>query len=352
MQITGISSKFNKNNAPIAPQKNAAFGSITHAVDSFVSKNKVLKNIVNNLEFDGCNMSVAALYTVIMGGIILPRFVQAREENERKEIVFRDTISVATVVFAFKMLENIFSKVSSVISGYALAIKPKDHNTLGRKVWNYIKPVTGVHALSGSEIVSKYSHLQGYKDGLTGFMEFVDRQGGDIKKMFGKTDKSALNLLQETYDRTKYSRLVSFKDAKNKDIIVSMREAMAHKSEYVDKLYKLFEGPKNSFAKKAHTMNSRFSFLSIFIIVPWLLGWSIPKANERFTKEREMAKFTAQTKQAGVVSDAEAGNKSAKTKTGKISNEKQAILAVPYHLFLFQTGAERHSRQAAQARNG
>ena len=46
----------------------------------------------------------------------------------------------------------------------------------------------GVEVLSSEQIVSKYSDLSGYKDGINGFFKFLQENGGNVKKVL-KLDK-------------------------------------------------------------------------------------------------------------------------------------------------------------------
>ena len=70
-------------------------------------------------------------------------------------------------------------------------------------------------------------------------------------------------------------------DADNKSIIEALKN-----SEGTEKLAELFKKADNPWVKKAKTLNSRFTALSVLVLVPVFLGFMLPAINERATKKR------------------------------------------------------------------
>ena len=139
-----------------------------------------------------------------------------------------------------------------------------------------LKPIKGVQVMSTDQIVSKYSGLDKYNGGISGFCKFIDNQGGKLSKVFGLTDEA--KALTEKIVGQKLDGL------DNKTI----REAISSNidSEDVKKLTSLFDDKGNAWVKKAKTLNARFTALSVLLIVPLFLGFALPAINERATKKR------------------------------------------------------------------
>ncbi|MDD3238467.1 MAG: hypothetical protein PHV37_10290 [Candidatus Gastranaerophilales bacterium] len=249
-----------------------------------------LSKIAKTIEFDGVDMSFPMLMTAMLGGVLAPRIVQAQDNYDREEIIRRDTISIATMGFGARALAKLFTKSSEAKSGYVLAIKDdafKAKTPIG-KFLDYLKPVKGIQILKSDALTSKYSNLEDYKKGIEGFCEFVDNQGGNLKKIFSTTDKSK-TLLENICGGAE-----NFAKADNKTISDSIKKAVTNKSKDIDDLYGLFKNNigadgktiYNEFLHKAKALNSKFDFLSMCVLVPAFLGFALPKINEHITKKK------------------------------------------------------------------
>ncbi len=289
--------------------------SCNQATPSFGSKEKIAKDILNGkisklakgIEFDGLNMPFGILMTSMFGGVFAPRLIQAQDKYDREEIFRRDLTSILTMVFGEKILSKMFAKHNEKKSGFVLTNTPADHSSKSvlNRVFDYIRPAKGINPLHSGQIISKYSNLKAYKDGAAGFCEFIDKQGGDLKKLFSFTDETK-NALETICGKE------AFNKADNKGIISAIKDAMANAPEKLEDLYKSFEKADNSFVKKAKSMNSQFGFLSMFLLVPALLGFGLPWINSKLTKK----KYTEDQAQAAkTVSGQE-------NKTADVKNEK------------------------------
>ena len=263
-----------------ADKSKPSFGSSAAFVDKLTGSGIVGK-AAQAIEFEGCNVSFPLLLGIMGFGIILPRTRQAKDEYDREEILRRDLTTCATMCFAEKELRKGFSKLNETKSGLVLAAKDKgfkDKN-IARRFFDYLRPIKGVRVLSSEQIVSKYSGIDKYKDGIKGFCEFIDGQGGNLSKVFSLTDESK-NIVQNLLSK------------EGKDIATADNSAIketlskAIDSEDVKNLTALFKDKNNAWVQKAKTLNARFTALSVLVLVPLFLGFMLPWINEKTTKKK------------------------------------------------------------------
>lgn len=263
------------NNYPQV-NKQPSFGSAAGLTNRLLSGG-ALRKFSNAIEYNNFSMSSASLLGLFYAAVILPRYVQAYDKYDRREIVRRDLISLTALVFLARGMAKGFSEVFSKTSGFVLNHKPEGFNKIGKKIWNYINPESEFHVLGSDQIVSKYSKIHENKNGIVDFCEYIDKNGGNVKKVlsFEPTVKSNTEkLLGKTLKNAKYEEIVNtftkFKD-----------------SQELKNIYKVFESPSNPFVKSAKAKNSLFGFISTFVLTPALIIW-IAKSNEKMTKKRVM----------------------------------------------------------------
>lgn len=261
-------------------KSNPSFGSSAQFVEKLTGKGLVGK-IAQGIEFDGPNVSFPLLLGIMGFGILLPRVRQSKDKYDKEEILRRDLVTCATMCFAEKELRKGFSKLNETKSGLVLAAKGqgfKDKN-IAKRLFDYLRPIKGVQVLSTEQIVSKYSGIDKYKDGIKGFCEFIEGQGGNLGKVFSLTD-DAKNIVQNLLSK-------EGKDIATADnSVIKETLAKAIDSEDVKKLTDLFKDKNNAWVKKAKTLNARFTALSVLVLVPAFLGFFLPWINEKATKKR------------------------------------------------------------------
>lgn len=235
-----------------------------------------LKKFSDKFEFNGPAMSVPAMLTLLFGFCLPPRYIQAQDKYDKAEIAVRDISSFAAILFAAKALARGFSDGFAKLSGLALNTKPEDHNkSFLHKLKNYFTPASGVNVLSSEEIISKYTNIDKYPGGINGFFEFLEKNGGNIKKtlLLDKKVKAnaekilGKNLKDATIDEIK----AAFKNVKD--------------GEALENIYKVFRNKGNKFINYAKTMNSSFGFLSTLVLVPAFMIW-LARTCERMTKNK------------------------------------------------------------------
>lgn len=283
-----------------APEKkensNVLQAQINKSNPSFGSAGSTAKNLatkaLNSFEFSGCNVSFPMLLGIMGVGVIAPRIKQAKDKYDREEIVRRDLVTCATMCFAEKELQKGFSKLNETKSGFVLASKDagfKNQNVF-KKFFDYLRPINGVKVMSTDQIISKYSGIDKYKDGIKGFCDFISGQGGNLGKVFSISDdaKNIVNGLLQAEGKT-------IANADNAAITSVLDKAKD--SAEVKKLTDLFKEKNNPWVTKARTLNARFTALSVLVLVPVFLGFMLPAINERATKKRINEEKAAEEKQ-------------------------------------------------------
>jgi len=257
-----------------------SFGSSAGFVNKLTGSGVVGK-VAQAIEFEGLNVSFPLLLGIMGFGILLPRTRQAKDKYDREEILRRDLVTCATMCFAEKELRKGFSKLNETKSGLVLAAKGEGfkNKNIARKIFEYLRPIKGVQVLSTEQIVSKYSGIDKYKNGIKGFCEFIEGQGGNLGKVFSVTEESK-NIVQNLLSK-------EGKDIATADnSVIKETLAKAIDSDDVKKLTDLFKDKNNAWVQKAKTLNARFTALSVLVLVPVFLGFMLPWINEKATKKR------------------------------------------------------------------
>lgn len=292
--------------------KNVAFtGGITSMAGKTALKDGGISKVLKIFEFNGASMSVPAMLTLLFGFCLPPRYINAKSDKERKEILVRDISSFTAILFGAKALSRGFSDVFANASGFALNIKPENHNkNFFNKLKNYFTAGSGVNVLNSEQIVSKYSNVQEYQNGINGFFNFLEENGGNVKKVLLNVDKTVKENAEEIM---KNFNGQSIKDATIEDIHKAFEKAKG--SEALEKIYTVFSTKDNKFVNRAKTMNSAFGFASTLILVPAFMMW-LARYCENMTK-----KAIAKEKEQKVA--ATAVNTQPQTKTKEVSNQSQ-----------------------------
>lgn len=283
-------------------KSNPSFGSAAKIADALTG-NGLAGKVAGGIEFSGCNLSFPLLVGVMLLGIIAPRVKNSKDKYDREEILRRDVVTCAVMCAGEKELRKGFSKLNENKSGFVLASKDKGFKdqSIFKRFWDYIRPINGVKVLSTEQIVSKYSNINAYKDGIKGFCDFIDGQGGNLAKVLGYTDESKAimkslfekegkdfatadnKLIKSVIDKAKDSAEVK----QLTDLFHESYKVPIEKKTLLDKLLKrnskIIDNP---WVKKAKTLNARFTALSVLVLVPVFLGFLLPWINERTTKKK------------------------------------------------------------------
>lgn len=292
----------NKKSKDVAFKGNFASGIGSNAVkDGFLGK------LFNKFEFNGASMSVPGMLTLLFGFCLPPRYINAKSDKEKKEIVVRDVSSFTAILFAAKAMARGFSDAFAKISGLALNVKPEDHNkSILHKVKNYFTAGAGIDVLTSEQITSKYSNIEDYKEGINGFFNFLEENGGDVKKVLN-IDKNVKTQAEKIM--TDFGGGKSLKDATLEEIHTAFKKAKG--SDALENIYTVFKSKDNRFINRAKTFNSAFGFASTLVLVPmfmmWLARYCESMTKKAIAKEKEQkALATATTEPAPVQQNSKA----------------------------------------------
>ena len=245
-------------------------------ISDHLINNKSVKKVSDFFEFDGPSMTTNSTLALLFGFCLPTRLANSSDEHDRKEIMTRDLFSFASILFAAHAMSRVFSKLFAGISGLALNMTPDDHDkSFLHKLKNYFTPNGGIGVFTSNQITAKYSNVHEYKGGINGFFDFVQENGGNLKRMLAidpEIKKNAEAILGK--------KLVH---AKNSEIEAAFKKATESKSKYLDAIYEILKHPDNKLVKHAKTLNSTFSFASIILFVPAFMVW-LARHCEKMTK--------------------------------------------------------------------
>ena len=265
--------------------KNVSFGSGTSTVEkigNWVFNSKKLKGISDIFELDGPIIQGQAMSVLLYGACIPPRLIHAQDKYDFSEIVVRDMTAFTALLFGAKALSRLFSDGFTKLTGLALNNKNLKGRNIFQKTWDYLNPANARHTvLSSKELESKYTNIKGFKDGVDGFVEFIEKSGGDIKKALSQ-DKNIEEVTEEILKDVKHK---SFAEATSKDIKKALHVAKEHKPELIEKFYSKFTNT-NKLLLHAKTCNSAFDFLSTLVLVP-LLIYNLTNLCQKMTDKKK-----------------------------------------------------------------
>lgn len=275
MAINNVSAKI-YNNKCVQP----SFQGNMAGLGKKVLSSPGLKKMSDLFEYKAFNMSLVSMMVLLYGFTIFPRYLQAKDKHDRREIVIRDLLSVGAILFLATGLSAVMSRVFTKVSGFALNDIPSNYKKENPivKIWSHINPKGGIELYSSQEIVTKYSNLENYPNGILDFFKFIRTHHGDIKKV----------LAYKHGGIKEYADAIVGKDvttATSKEIEAAFARAEAKGSKELKSIYKVFSNPDNAFVRNAKTKNSLFSFLSVCLLTPGFMIW-IEKFNEKLTKKQ------------------------------------------------------------------
>ena len=306
----------NKKSKDVAFKGNFASGIGSNAVkDGFLGK------LFNKFEFNGASMSVPGMLTLLFGFCLPPRYINAKSDKEKKEIVVRDVSSFTAILFAAKAMARGFSDAFAKISGLALNVKPEDHNkSILHKVKNYFTAGAGIDVLTSEQITSKYSNIEDYKEGINGFFNFLEENGGDVKKVLN-IDKNVKTQAEKIM--TDFGGGKSLKDATLEEIHTAFKNAKG--SDALENIYTVFKSKDNRFINRAKTFNSAFGFASTLVLVPMFMMW-LARYCESMTK-KAIAKEKEQKALATATTEPAPAQQNSKPVATNVTSAKQPTMA-------------------------
>lgn len=247
--------------------KNVAFTGWGSALGKTVLNNKTASNILKNFEFNNAAMPANAMAALLFGFCLPPRYVNAKSNFERGEILLRDISSFLAILFGAKALSRVFSQTFTKMSGLALQVKDEgfEKRSMPGKIWQYFSANSDINNLTSRQLEAKYANPSGAKEGLAGMIDFIEKNGGDVRKAFS-IDKNI---------KTNIESLLGGKSIKQATADEIKKAIQAGKeSVEVKNIYKILDNVKgNKLLGRAKLLNSAFDALSTFLLVPMFMIW-------------------------------------------------------------------------------
>lgn len=286
----------NENNKEIAFKGGAS--EVIGKMGNTVFNNKNLKSLSDIFELNGPIIQGNAMAALLYGFCIPPRLAHAQDKYDYGEIVLRDMTAFSAILFGAKALSRLFSDWFTNKTGLALNKKNLEGRTKFQKIMDYLNPSDSRHAvLSSKQLESKYTNIKNYKDGVVGFIDFIEESGGNIKKALGH-DKKIKAVVEKMLGK-------SYDTATAGEIKSALTNAHISNTSEMKEFYSLFEGA-NGILNKAKTCNSAFGALSTLVLVP-LLIISLTDLCKKMTDKRqakdkaEKALSTSQAQRAPLI---------------------------------------------------
>lgn len=303
----GARKKFN-GNENLQENENISFrgkgNGVVEKLGKVLDKNK--KDFVSSeLEYNGHNFTNTLMAGLSLFGLITPRCMRAysraqvdektgkKDLTELWEIIIRDVFSSLAVVFAVPMMTRAFVTSYEKNSGFVLMHKDRNMNKYKTGL-DLLNPYSKAHVLSNSEISALYDNINS-KEKMVNFCKYIDKNGGDLKKILSKADD--VNEIFNEKTKTLESLKNMTKSESNKEIITFMENIEKHfkklgkgtdkKSvdEMISKLMKYAsKGSKSKITATARGLNSLPGLLTTLFISPYILGWLIPRLTYRNTR--------------------------------------------------------------------
>lgn len=234
----------------------------------------------------GVNSGRGAFLALISICTLVPRFLKARDNDERSEIVRRDVTTILVITFAMKAIKAGLSKLMAKKSGLPLTYTgiPNDANKF-KKALGYFQQ-KGETAFSAEDITANYTNIND-KDTLTRFLSFVDNNKGNVGKVLtfdkaksangkdGALTIAAKKLLGQEFDFTK----------SGKEIIAAVQNKDASNSAFEELANVLKDTNTNPISKFSKGIGAKFETAALLAVVGFL-GFGLPKLNEKMTKNK------------------------------------------------------------------
>jgi len=243
----------------------------------------------------GMNPGRGAFLALIFSCTLIPRFLKARDADEKSEILRRDVTTILTITFAMKAIKAALSDLMAKKKGLPMTFTNiPDSAPWYKKALGYFQQ-KGRTAFSAEDIAANYANIDG-KDTLTRMLTFVDDNKGNVgkvltfdranpssfsakKRVDGALTLAAKKLLGDDFDFTK----------SGKEIIAAIQSKDAANSAFAEISNILKDVDTNPVSQFAKGIGSKFETVALLVVIAFL-GFGLPKLNERLTKNKYLDK--------------------------------------------------------------
>ncbi|HSA07710.1 MAG TPA: hypothetical protein P5556_11090 [Candidatus Gastranaerophilales bacterium] len=224
------------------------------------------------------SMTRVALFGIAAIFLLGARYVQARDEDEKREVFTRDFSAVTTAVYALPVLK----KLTGLLINKTTKI-PVAYGEEG--ILKNLNPEKGKILASFDQLEQWYvfDKDKKYKDGFKGFLTNLNNLGADLRlcfKKFGSETYKALESLKQT------TGIIGELDNKNIINIINIIEKTENapgSKEAIEAIKKAF-GKENKLLKQAVHQKS-LTEAGCIALTAGILGWFLPWFNIKNTKE-------------------------------------------------------------------
>lgn len=191
------------------------------------------------------------------------RYVESRDNDEKREIITRDIPGVTIACFGAPFLNNAASFLITKTSGVPIS-------ELEGKKPSYMNS----RFVSQKQVIDWYSELNKLDNPLVNFSETIERQGGNLKKVMKKFGfENELNAISNSSD--------------NKVIIEAIKSEKGKNSESFKKLENLLKNVSKDNKVLTFAKNSQASVkMGCILLSAALLGYFLPRLNIIKTKNK------------------------------------------------------------------
>lgn len=234
---------------------------------------------------DQCNVSNKGELTRVMFLVVSSifmvgaRFLKARGDDERREVLTRDIPAIVLSIYGAPVLN----------AGLAYAATKRS----GIPVVNFKegaeKKLKNAKFVTQKQVKEWYSNLKDLKNPLVTFSETIHRHGGDLNKVMKK--------LGEGFESGMES-IVGKKGASNEEIITAFKNAQKNKTESFTNLETKIKNisSENELFKAAQKSQAHIKLAGIAFTAA-ILGYLLPRLNIVTTREKYKHKNESQSAQ-------------------------------------------------------
>ena len=230
------------------------------------------------------SMKRTTQFAILAGCVLFGRYIQARNKDEKREILTRDTGMLFTAVYAVPLFKKVASLFINKKTGIPVAYGEKG-------VLKNLNPEKGIQMASYEQLaewlsVKSIESFNGIKHGLTGFCVNIKNLGGNLMKCFKILDKNSDKTLNDLANLVGINEKVT-----NKNILKVIYNAEKSTDQKVqtslNELKSMFvqnEKGMNPLLKKASHFKS-ITGASCIAATAFILGGLLPWFNIQHTKK-------------------------------------------------------------------
>ena len=240
------------------------------------------------LNFKEKNLAFPSYAALLMGVVIGSRYFQARDNDEKREILTRDLTGLSIYLFAIPVLKRLISRITEKTTGFLTVFKKNidkldEVNTreggFFSKIKGYLFRDSGYQLLSFDDITNTYVKNNKLSDFCDLIIANTSKEGKNLYKIFSFafTKIKGENSLEEQLK--KFGSSNSNENIKN---WIQSIENNSAKSGLLEKIRKEFE-EKGAIHQKALGLKAIPDLMALGITV-FLLGFFLPWLNIKYTR--------------------------------------------------------------------